>query len=64
MRLNRRKFIVGAATASAALAGLTPFSMAQTVLRPLPILPMTDLIKGVERRISLSLSASTHDFGN
>ena len=62
--MNRRKFIVGAATASAALTGLVPFSIAQTVLRPLPILPMTDLIKGVERRISLNLSASTHDFGN
>mgnify|MGYP006174763199 CR=1 FL=1 len=37
--------------------------IAQTPLRQLPLLPMTDLTKGFDKRISLKLSQSTHDFG-
>ena len=53
----------GAATLGVGLVGLKSMSMAQAILRPLPILPMTNLIEGFDNRISLNLSKSTHDFG-
>ena len=60
MRINRRNFLIGSAASCAALAGA---STAQSAVRPLPILPMSDLTNGFEDRIALKLAASSHDFG-
>lgn len=59
--MNRRTFL-GAAGAGALLTG-TGLTWAQAITRPLPILPMTDLIGGIEGRLTLALNPSTHDFG-
>ena len=61
MEINRRNFMMGIATSGAALAGS---SMAAPTLRPLPVLPMTNLINGFEERIALKLRSSRHDFGS
>ena len=60
MRINRRNFLIGTSALCAALAGA---STAQSAVRPLPILPMSDLTNGFEDRIALKLAASSHDFG-
>lgn len=59
--MNRRQFLL-ASTASASAIGTTGVS--QAAARPLPLLPMTDLIDGIDERIVLGLTAGTHDFGN
>ncbi|MEO0485206.1 MAG: multicopper oxidase domain-containing protein [Pseudomonadota bacterium] len=58
--MNRRQFLF-ASTASLAVAGTSGVS--QVAARPLPVLPMTDLIGGMSERIVLGLTAGTHDFG-
>ena len=63
MEIDRRHFVVGTAALGTAFVGLAGMSTAEAALRPLPILPMTDLIKGFDKRVSLNLSQSTHDFG-
>ena len=60
MRINHRNFLIGTSASFAALAGA---STAQSAVRPLPILPMSDLTNGFEDRIALKLAASSHDFG-
>ena len=39
------------------------FAWAQTGLRPLPLIPMLDLLGGIEGRVPLTLKPGTHDFG-
>ena len=55
--------MIGTAASGALLLGSKNLSMAQSVLRQLPILPMTNLIEDINDRILLKLSKSTHDFG-
>lgn len=63
--MNRRTFLkTTGAGALIAGAGLGRPAWGQSVSRPLPILPLTDLTKGIEGRIPLALNPSTHDFGN
>ncbi len=59
LKIDRRKFMMG----STALMGLASMGIAQSAPRPLPILPMNDLINGFDGRIALKLAPSTHDFG-
>ncbi|MEM9707762.1 MAG: multicopper oxidase domain-containing protein [Pseudomonadota bacterium] len=59
--MNRRKFLM--TTGAGALAGSAGLGWAQGVSRPLPLLPVIDLVDGIEERIALSLSPATHDFG-
>ena len=59
MKIDRRNFMMG----TVALTGLAGMSVGQSTLRPLPIIPMIDLIKGFDGRITLELAPSTHDFG-
>ncbi|MEO0327282.1 MAG: multicopper oxidase domain-containing protein [Pseudomonadota bacterium] len=61
MNITRRNFLVGTASNATLLA--SP-GFAQTTMKPLPSLPMVDVIGGIDRRISLNLQRSTHDFGN
>ncbi|NRA99192.1 MAG: multicopper oxidase domain-containing protein [Rhodobacteraceae bacterium] len=61
MHMNRRMFLAGTASAGAALAGL---GFAQAGIRPLPLIPMTDLTGGIDSRIALNLAPGVHDFGN
>lgn len=58
--MNRRQFLCGSACAAAAATGL---AHAQTASRPLPILPLTDLINDMPDRIALNLAPGQHDFG-
>ena len=63
--MNRRTFLKTAgAGALVTGAGLSSLTLAQSVMTPLPILPMTDLTKGIEGRIPFALNPSSHDFGN
>ena len=62
MGLSRRAFLAGAATASAQLGYGTPL-VAQQNVRPLPIIPMTDLTTGINARINLTCAAGHHDLG-
>lgn len=59
--MNRRAFLkttgVGAFLAGSGLA------WAQGGARQLPLIPMTDLIGGIDDRIALGLNTATHDFG-
>ncbi|MEM9431858.1 MAG: multicopper oxidase domain-containing protein [Pseudomonadota bacterium] len=59
--MNRRGFLktVGA---GACLAG-GGLIWAQAGMRPLPLIPMTDLTEGIEARIPLALNPAAHDFG-
>jgi len=61
MQMNRRNFLIGSAASAAALGST---SLAQSAMRPLPLIPMTDLTGGIESRIALALAPSIHDFGN
>ena len=58
--MNRRNFLKTAG-AGVLLAG--GFAWAQSGVRRLPVIPMTDLTGGIDGRIALALSSSTHDFG-
>ncbi|MEM9436349.1 MAG: multicopper oxidase domain-containing protein [Pseudomonadota bacterium] len=60
MNTNRRTFMIGSACAATALA--LP-GLAQASARPLPLLPLTDLMDLSGDRIALNLGASSHDFG-
>ena len=60
--MNRRRFL--GTTAAGVLATGTGLVWAQTTGRALPILPLTDLTKGIEGRIPLALNPSKYDFGN
>ncbi|MEP2947484.1 MAG: multicopper oxidase domain-containing protein [Lentilitoribacter sp.] len=73
--MNRREFLKiggsGALSAGVITAGggtgfgaLSLSARAQNAARPLPIIPMTDLIDGIDTRFPLLLKTSTHDFGN
>ncbi len=64
MKIHRRNFLLGTATLASSLSGLPKMTMANVTLRPLPILPLTDLIKDFDDRVVLKLLRSTHDFGN
>lgn len=59
---SRRAFLAGSAAASTQLAYVAPLEAQQSV-RPLPIIPMTDLTMGINERISLTCAAGQHDFG-
>lgn len=61
MQISRRHFLIGT-VATGALVGGSGF--AQTATRPLPLLPLTDLIDGITDRIPLVLQVAAHDFGN
>lgn len=58
--MDRRRFLTG----TSALLALGGALYAQNTAQPLRLLPMTDLIEGIEERIALSLNVATHDFGN
>ncbi|MEL6644847.1 MAG: multicopper oxidase domain-containing protein [Pseudomonadota bacterium] len=58
--MNRRQFLIGSASFGAAISGL---AHAQGVPRPLPIIPLTDLMEEPGGRYALRLGASQHDFG-
>ena len=60
--MNRRTFLKSAG--AGALATGTGWAWAQAAPRPLPLIPMTDLIGGIESRVKLALSPGVHDFGN
>lgn len=60
--MNRRGFLK-ATSAGVVLAG-AGVSWAQAGMRPLPVIPMTDLTGGIDGRIALALNPATHDFGN
>ncbi|MGD1886912.1 MAG: multicopper oxidase domain-containing protein [Cohaesibacteraceae bacterium] len=60
--MNRRTFLK--ASSAAILATGAGRAWAQSGLRPLPLIPMTDLTQGINGRIMLALNPSTHDFGN
>jgi blue copper oxidase len=60
--LDRRAFLkTSGAGVLVAGAGM---GWAQAGVRPLPVIPLTDLTGGIENRIGLSLNRATHDFGN
>ncbi|MCH2095515.1 MAG: multicopper oxidase domain-containing protein [Rhodobacteraceae bacterium] len=59
--MDRRAFMKSAG-AGMLVAG-SGLAWAQSTTRALPILPLTDLIGGIEDRISLALMPSGHDFG-
>lgn len=59
--INRRQFLI-ASTASAVM--VSTHAKSQSASRPLPLMPMTDLMAGIDARIPLELVSSTHDFGN
>ena len=58
--MDRREFLIGS---TLACAGTGAAVVAQPATRPLPLLPMMDLISGVEGRIALNLTKGRHDFG-
>lgn len=58
--MDRREFLAGSA---ASIAVLGSSGIAQNASRPLPVIPMTDLVGGIDGRIGLNLSPGTHDFG-
>ncbi len=60
--MDRRAFLRSTG-AGVILAG-GGLAWAQSVPRPLPIMPLTDLMGGIENRIALTLGPATHDFGN
>lgn len=59
--MDRRAFLK--ATGAGTLLAGTGLALAQSGIKPLPIIPMNDLTNGFDSRIRLSLNASTHDFG-
>jgi len=59
--MDRRSFLKSAAAGSFVAASGMVF--AQSGLRPLPLVPMTDLTGGIEARIALGLAPASHDFG-
>lgn len=58
--MKRRDFLFGGAAAAAAL---TAPGFAQSAIRSLPLIPVTDLTGGISARLPLSLMSGTHDFG-
>lgn len=60
--MNRRSFLKSTG-AGLLIAGAGP-ALAQSAMRPLPLIPLVDLVGGIDKRISLELSPATHDFGN
>ena len=60
--MDRRTFLK-AASACSLLAG-AGISWAKSRLKPLPILPLNDLIGEFDARIQLNLNAAAHDFGS
>ena len=60
--MNRRAFLKS--TGAFAVAAGSGLVWAQQRARPLPIIPMTDLMGGIDQRIGLELKKSAHDFGN
>lgn len=59
--MDRRTFL--AATGAGALVASGGLVWGQNASQPLRLIPMIDLVGGVEGRISLSLDQATHDFG-
>lgn len=60
--MDRRTFFATAGAGALATGG--NLLWAQSAASPLRVLPMTDLIGGIDQRISLALNPATHDFGN
>ncbi len=60
MQMNRRDFVKGAAL----LVGTGQIASAQSKIPKLPIMPLTNLAKGIDQRIKLDLNSSNHNFGN
>ena len=60
--LNRRDLLK--TTSAGILLTSVGIGWAQSGSRQLPLIPMTDLIGGIDDRITLSLNAGMHDFGN
>lgn len=58
--MNRRQFLIGSAATTSVLAGL---GHAQSTVRALPILPLSDFTQGISNRISLTCGFGQHDFG-
>lgn len=59
--MNRRAFLQSSASAAFVMGG--GLAWAQAASRPLPVIPMTDLISGIDGRIPLTLAPGNHDFG-
>ncbi|MEL7097128.1 MAG: multicopper oxidase domain-containing protein [Pseudomonadota bacterium] len=59
--MDRRTFLT--TTGAGALGASSGMLWAQSSAQPLRLIPMTDLIGGVNSRIALSLAPGTHDFG-
>lgn len=60
--MDRRTFLT--TTGAGTLVASGGMLWAQSSAQPLRLIPMTDLIGGIDGRITLSLDPSTHDFGN
>lgn len=60
--MDRRAFLK--TTAGGTILATSGAAWTQNNPRPLPLLPMTDLIDGIESRVPLTLRTATHDFGN
>ena len=60
--MDRRTFLTMSGAGALVAAGGAVF--AQGAAQPLRVIPMTDLVDGIDGRIPLSLSPGTHDFGN
>ena len=59
--MNRRTFLTS--TGAGVLLAGSSLAWSQSSARPLPVIPLTDLTGGINDRIALNLSPSTHDFG-
>ena len=59
--MDRRTFL--RTTGAGALVASGGTLWAQSSAQPLRLIPMTDLIGGINSRIALSLASATHDFG-
>ena len=57
--MNRRDFLLS----SASFFCLTNLASANTLRKPLPILPLKDLTKGFTNKFDLKLKQTKHDFG-
>lgn len=60
--MDRRTFLT--TTGAGALVARGDLVWAQSSAEPLRVIPMMDLIAGIEDRIALSLAPAKHDFGN
>ncbi|MEM8980494.1 MAG: multicopper oxidase domain-containing protein [Pseudomonadota bacterium] len=61
--IDRRTFLK-ASSAGLLSSSIPGLAWAQATSKPLPLLPLTDLLGGIDSRIPLTLAKATHDFGN